>query len=677
MARSFASGLIWGLVIVGGGLAVISHLAPLPMVAPVSSPATQTAPAADSATSPVAQPTPASLAAGLAGTAPAPGMEAMSAAPAVTATEPIPGLRSSDKAAPNPDQAAVAQSGTAPKADAGSAQVVPPATVSPNAAGEAQTAESPQTASLAQKTASPAQTAAPVRLPASAALGAAPQTPGTDPAALSRLAPPALAGSAPDAARGTDQSVAQSPVPKTDGMIETPAPAPPLDAASGAAVPAKPEADSAALPASPPLAGAQTGNTAPGTMAELTPEPPVPGGSPDTLGASTELALPQAPAAVEAAPALDALGAALTAPSADQQPASSEVPAPEPVGPKDSLLVPGQGAGLAEPSRLPQIAATEDPGLAPQPLPQIAPPVPGDAAPAQPQALAPHILVPDTPALPGTQASGPKGLTSTLPTVLKPAQLTPAVPGVQTNALPQIGVTPEPEAAVSVPQDDKPIKKFARAFKAVDGKPLFAILLKDVGGAGMNRTELAKLPFPVTFVVDPLATDAKIAAETYRQAGQEVLMLANGLPDGATAGDVAETFQTLQGILPEAVGVIDQDTLGFQDNRALATMVLPVIADQGRGLVTYGRGLNAADQIARHDGLPAAVVFRRLDGAGESQPTIRRYLDRAVFKAAQEGAVVVLGDTRADTVAAILQWTIEGKASTVDLAPISAVMGRK
>jgi polysaccharide deacetylase 2 family uncharacterized protein YibQ len=154
-------------------------------------------------------------------------------------------------------------------------------------------------------------------------------------------------------------------------------------------------------------------------------------------------------------------------------------------------------------------------------------------------------------------------------------------------------------------------------------------------------------------------------------------MLANGIPPGATAGDLAQTFQTLQDILPEAVGVIDQATAGFQDNRALATLVLPVIADQGRGLVTYDRGLNAADQIARRDGVPAAVIFRRLDGEGESQPVMRRYLDRAAFKAAQEGSVVVIGDTRADTVATILQWTIEGKASGVDLAPVTAVMARK
>ena len=70
------------------------------------------------------------------------------------------------------------------------------------------------------------------------------------------------------------------------------------------------------------------------------------------------------------------------------------------------------------------------------------------------------------------------------------------------------------------------------------------------------------------------------------------------------------------------------------------------------------------------------MIFRRLDGEGESIATIRRYLDRAAFKAAQEGVVVVIGDTREATVAAILEWTVEGRAATVTLAPVTAVLGR-
>jgi polysaccharide deacetylase 2 family uncharacterized protein YibQ len=53
---------------------------------------------------------------------------------------------------------------------------------------------------------------------------------------------------------------------------------------------------------------------------------------------------------------------------------------------------------------------------------------------------------------------------------------------------------------------------------------------------------------------------------------------------------------------------------------------------------------------------------------------IRRYLDRAAFKAAQEGRVVVVGRTRPETVAALLEWTVEGRAATVALAPLTAAL---
>ena len=90
--------------------------------------------------------------------------------------------------------------------------------------------------------------------------------------------------------------------------------------------------------------------------------------------------------------------------------------------------------------------------------------------------------------------------------------------------------------------------------------------------------------------------------------------------------------------------------------------------------MTLEKGLNALEQVARRDAVPTATVFRKLAAAGETVPVMRRYLDRAAFRAAQEGSVVVMGTTKPDTIAAILQWNVEGRAASVALAPISAVM---
>ena len=178
----------------------------------------------------------------------------------------------------------------------------------------------------------------------------------------------------------------------------------------------------------------------------------------------------------------------------------------------------------------------------------------------------------------------------------------------------------------------------------------------------------------MTFVIDPLAANAAEAAATYRAAGHEVVMLASGIPEGATASDLEQTFQTLASALPEAVAVIDLPAGGFQDDRQRAAQVVPILKAQGRGLLTYERGLNAADQVARREDVPAALIFRQLDAEGEAGPVLRRYLDRAAFKAAQEGRVAVIGSTRPETVAAILEWTVEGRAASVALAPATAVL---
>lgn len=402
----------------------------------------------------------------------------------------------------------------------------------------------------------------------------------------------------------------------------------------------------------------------PASEAAAAPEaspPVVPAEGPKAPVAVAELPAPAAPEGGEDMPSLTGLDQALTAPEAEPAPAPVEA-APE--APGDVLLQPGQPEGQAEPERLPEIAPAAEPETQPAAVPEVAEPAP-EAAPEPDQQA---TLKDDQPTLPGAAP-----LEDKLPTTVMDKE----VPGVKVGELPQVEAEPAAPApeAQPAPEDLPPFRRYAREFQP-EGKPLFAILLRDVGAAGMSRAELASLPFPVSIVIDPLDPGAKAAMADWRAAGQEVVTLANGIPEGATAGDIETTFATLEAILPEAVAVIDQDLGGFQDDRPLATLVLPVIEGQGRGILTYDRGLNAADQIARRVGVPSATIFRRLDAEGESRQTIRRYLDRAAFKAAQEGAVVVIGDTRPETVAAILEWTVEGKAGTVSLAPITAVMGR-
>jgi len=102
--------------------------------------------------------------------------------------------------------------------------------------------------------------------------------------------------------------------------------------------------------------------------------------------------------------------------------------------------------------------------------------------------------------------------------------------------------------------------------------------------------------------------------------------------------------------------------------------VAQILAQTGHGFVTQNRGLNTVQKLAVREGVPARVVFRDLDGKGQSGVVIRRFMDQAAFRAGQDGGVIMLGRLRAETLAALLSWSLQDRSGTVAMAPVSAVL---
>lgn len=471
-----------------------------------------------------------------------------------------------------------------------------------------------------------------------------------------------------------------SPGPRPAPAAETVVPeAAPASTAAPEAEDAAPEAAAPAVADAPEApAVAEAGESSPDTPSDTT-EPAVAAAP----SAPAELAGDPAPGPAEvpaAAPGVEA-AAAPEAPAAPE--AGSAVPMPEAVA---EAAPPAGGPAKPEaPAAEAAPAPAEPPGLPPltpeeeEMLARIAAEGPGSALPPgetapEPAAEAAPEAVPEPPPVlterEDDRVLRPEGEAGTLPPA--PA-LADEGEGVTTGRLPRIGDAAEAPAE-EAGTDTRPVVAHARPFDNPEGKPAFAIVLIDEGGEGVDRAALAALPFPVTFALDP--TDPMVAehAAIYRGAGQEVAMLATALPRGAQAADIEVALSAMAAALPEAVAVMDLPARAFQADRPLATLVVPAVGAGGRGLLTWDQGLNAADQVARREDIPAAVAFRDLDGAGESAPVIRRYLDRAAFKAAQEGRVTVVGRTRPETVAALLEWAVEGRAATVALAPLTAVL---
>ena len=471
-------------------------------------------------------------------------------------------------------------------------------------------------------------------------------------------------------------------------------------AAPATEAPAEAAADATAEAAAPEvtetgaadLAADGTGSdAAPSDTAMAAPEPDAPA-EPDEPLLSPLVAAPATPPAsvvpqtLPAQPETDEQAARTAEPEGDAAPQTTDTAAAaQPKAAQPEIAQPE----TAQPETAQPAPETSDAAVAAaEPAPEMEAPAPTEVVPAPaenaPAEEAPADITPapgaaQTPAADSAEEPATQRMPST-------GLAEKTVDGVITGRLPSIAAAPAgladagavPAALpTDLPTDLPPVQRYAQPFENPQAKPLFAVLLVDPGTPGLDRAELAALPFPVTFVLDPMAEGADAAAAIYRAAGQEVVMAASAIPPGAKASDLEQSFAGIEGRLPEAVALIETPEPRFQDDRALASDVVTLLADQGRGLVTYDRGLNAADQVARRENLPAATIFRSLDDEGEDSPLIRRYLDRAAFKAAQEGRVAVIGTARPQTIAALLEWSVEGRASSVALAPITALMATK
>jgi len=246
---------------------------------------------------------------------------------------------------------------------------------------------------------------------------------------------------------------------------------------------------------------------------------------------------------------------------------------------------------------------------------------------------------------------------------------------VVTGRLPTIGDEPAveaPEAEVPEVTGLPAIERNRIEFTGEGGQPLLALLLLDSGDRAA-LADIGKLPFPLTVAVDAGAADAAEAIEFYDTRGIEVALLLP-LPDGATPSDVDVTVEAYGPLLDAATEVVVDTSLGFQALGPGAVQLATNLAESGHGLVSFPSGLNTGHKSALKQGVPAGLVFLDLDGDGQGGPVIRRFLDNAAFRARNENGVIVLARTRAETLQALLEWSLGNRAQTVTLAPISAVL---
>lgn len=534
---------------------------------------------------------------------------------------------------------------------------------------------------------------------------------------VSVLAPPPIAPEISDAAPGAVQ--APQPVTETDsgknGSQTDPAPA----TASVAPQTIAPDPDSVAAigsAAQEPAALPETGDAdGLGTPAE--------GGQVATAPDADAPVLPSPQANAPTQPQADAQASISTEPAQPPQPADANDQAAladnqtllteeEESAPKDSTaaqsdLTPADDGG-PESDPAPQIAETEAEPTPAEPAQQetaITPAAPAEedppaaeiaeaeteaeATPAVPQIIEDAAPLPDAEPLPAAEPESE----DTEVAAARPALGTPAASlldrdtGVTINR-PQATdttestATPGPDTSTQIetPDGSRPVDLYAQPFDVAEDKPLMSIVLIDdgttptAGAAGIAA--LRSFPYPLSFAVDSRLDDAADRIALYRDKGFEVMVMID-MPPGAQPVDAETTFGVVLSDLQEVVGVLEGTGTGFQESRDLSDQVSAIVAQTGHGLLTQSRGLNTMSKLARKEGVPAAPVFRDFDSKDQTATVIRRFLDQAAFKAGQEGAVVMLGRMRPDTISALLLWGLQDRASSVALSPISAVLKRE
>ncbi|MBR9842130.1 MAG: polysaccharide deacteylase family 2 protein [Rhodobacteraceae bacterium] len=275
---------------------------------------------------------------------------------------------------------------------------------------------------------------------------------------------------------------------------------------------------------------------------------------------------------------------------------------------------------------------------------------------------------PEADLTPGAEASEAEEM-SPAP-VMKPAgTLTESFPQHKSSRLPTVETDTGDEAA------PRPFEVNAEPFEA-EGKPLMAVVLIDDGSTPIDEAMVTGLRFPVSFAINTLTPDAAAREAAYRAMGYETLAMID-IPAAAAATDVEVAMEAHLKAMPGAVGVLEGMGDGLQGAREVSDQVTEVLLASGHGLVMLANGLNTAQKLASREGVPAATVFRDFDGKGQNATVIRRFLDQAAFKADQEGGVIMVGRVHDETLSALMVWGLQDRASTVSLAPVSAVLRAK
>ena len=241
-----------------------------------------------------------------------------------------------------------------------------------------------------------------------------------------------------------------------------------------------------------------------------------------------------------------------------------------------------------------------------------------------------------------------------------------------------------------VPDDRLPWRRNAVKVSNLDGRPMIAVVIDDMGLDRRRSVRALALPGPLTLAYLPYGSDLRRQTEAARAAGHELLVHVsmepesvdkdpgpNALIGGLGPKDVLSRLRWALGRFDGYVGISNHMGSKFTgDAEGMTTVVRELRAEGLMFLDSRTTQNSVGNRVARRFGVPYARRHVFLDNEAETE-TVRQRLGEVELIATHTGFAVAIGHPRDVTLEVLEEWLPDVIARGFALVPISAIALRE
>lgn len=242
---------------------------------------------------------------------------------------------------------------------------------------------------------------------------------------------------------------------------------------------------------------------------------------------------------------------------------------------------------------------------------------------------------------------------------------------------------PQPDSAT---EDEPAWKRYAALAPPIDGSPMIALVIDDMGLSRERVEEVAELPALLTLAFLPYAPSLQDKVDFSRKHGHEIMLHLPMEPMDAHVdpgpdalltelSDVELTRRLIKNLdsFTGYVGVNNHMGSRFTADKRAMSLVMDIMAK--RGLLFLDSKTTAASdgyKLAVQRGMPSAKRDIFIDNV-IAEKAILAQLKKVEKVANRKGVVIVIGHPHPATISALRHWLPEAKKNGFRFVPLSVV----